>query len=143
AMLGLTLAWLAPGALAALLVQMALGRLRDPARPAARTVHVRGAGRPQRAAVRAACRRHGWRARFAPAAPGPLDVPVRLVARPLPTQTAEPHWPLEVTPADFADPALWERLGRRDEVQLRRRLVTALERLYKLAAGRRAKPGSG
>ena len=144
AMLGLTLAWLAPGALTTLLVQMALGRLRDPARPDTPTAHVAGAPRSRRGGLRRLFRRHGWRVRFAGAGPGPLDVPLVLVRDVLPTSPdAAPRWPLAVTPADLADPALWARLRRRDEIQKRRKLLTALERLFKLAAARPPRGGSG
>jgi hypothetical protein len=49
-----------------------------------------------------------------------------------------------VTAAELeSDAGVWERLRRRDEIQKRRKLVTALERLFKLAAGRPGRAGSG
>jgi hypothetical protein len=142
-MLGLTVAWLAPGALTTLLVQMILGRLRDPARPDRPVAHVTGASRARRRLLRRLFRRQGWRARFAPARPGPLDVELEWDEAKAPGLADEPRWPLAVAGADLDDPGLWERLRRRDEVQKRRKLVSALERLFKLVAGRPARGGSG
>src|SRR5207249_4193382 len=123
----LTLAWLAPGALVALFTQMALGRLRDPARPAALVAHVAGAPAIDlRRAVRAAFRAHGWRVRFAPSGPRGLDVPVELVEHTLPISDAvAPRWPLAITVADLDDLGLWQRLERRDQLQKRRKLLGA------------------
>lgn len=145
AMIGLTLAWLAPGALVALLTQMALGRFRDPARPAAAVAHIAGTTTSeQRRKLRAACHAHGWWVRFAASGPGPLDVPLELVEQALPVaETATPRWPLTITLADVNDPALWQRLERRDQVQKRRKLLGALEHLFKLAKGRRSLRGQG
>jgi hypothetical protein len=143
AMLGLTLAWLAPGALTTLLVQMALGRLRDPARPDTPAAHVTGAPRSRRRWLRRLFRRHGWGVHFAPARPGPLDVGLAWVESRPATADDEPRWPLAVAAEDLADPGFWERLRRRDEVQKRRKLVGTLERLFKLAAGKPARAGSG
>jgi hypothetical protein len=145
AMIGLTLAWLAPGALVALLVQMALGRFRDPARPAAPVAHVGGTiTSEQRRTLRAAFRAHGWRVRFGPSGPQVLDVPIVLVERRIPVSDEAPlRWPLAVALADFDDPALWLRLERRDQVQKRRKLLGSLEHLFKMAAGRRSLRGQG
>ncbi|HTK76382.1 MAG TPA: hypothetical protein VL371_14050 [Gemmataceae bacterium] len=145
AMIGLTLAWLAPGALVALFTQMALGRWRDPARSAVPVGHVAGVvTREQRRTIRAAFRAHGWRVRFGPAGPRPLDVPVELVENKLPqSDAAPPRWPLAVTVAELDDPALWQRLERRDQVQKRRKLLGSLEHLFKMAAGRRSLRGQG
>jgi hypothetical protein len=144
ALLGLILAWLAPGALTALLAQMALGRLRDPARPGRPVAHVAGAAADRRSALRRLFRERGWRIRFAPAAADPLDVELELVDAKLPTEADEPRWPLPVTAEELAtDAGVWERLRRRDEILKRRKLVGALERLFKLAAGRPGRAGSG
>jgi hypothetical protein len=83
ALLGLILAWLAPGALTALLIQMALGRLRDPARPGRPVAHVAGVLADRRGRLRGLFRREGWRVRFTRAA-GPLDVELELVDAKLP-----------------------------------------------------------
>jgi hypothetical protein len=143
AMLGLILAWLSAGALTTLLIQMALGQMRDPARPDRPTASFVDAPREHRAGLRRLFRRNGWRVRFAPAKAGALDVELELVESRLPTLDAEPRWPLAVTLADLDDPGVWERLRRRDEIQKRRKLVGALERLFKLAAGRAGGSGTG
>ncbi len=144
ALLGLILAWLAPGALTALLIHMALGRYRDPARPARPVVHIAGAIGGRRWELRRLFRRAGWTVRFGSAAPGSLDVELELVEAKLPTMSDEPRWPLPVTIADLqTDAGVWERLRRRAEILSRRRVIAGLERLFKLAAGRPCRGGSG
>jgi hypothetical protein len=73
-----------------------------------------------------------------------LDVSIELVEHTLPVSDAvAPRWPLAITIADLDDPGLWQRLERRDQVQKRRKLLGALEHLFKLAAGRRSLRGQG
>jgi len=137
------LAWLAPGALTALLAQMALGRYFDPARPARPRAHVAGASAAHQAALLPHFRSHGWDVHFG-RLPGPLDVPLVLVEAKLPTIDDEARWPLPVTVADLeTDEGTWERLLRRDEIQCRRKVISALERLFKLAGSRPRRGGSG
>jgi hypothetical protein len=143
ALLGLMLAWLAPGALTALLIQMILGRYFDPARPARPAAHVSGVTGhgPE---LRRLFRQNGWDVRLAPAAAGPLDVPLALVEAKLPTIEDEPRWPLLVTMSELqSDAGVWQRLRRRDEIQARRKVVAGLERLFKLAASRPVRGGNG
>ncbi len=137
AMLGLTLAWLAPGTLAALTVQMILGRLRDPARPDKPTAYLSGA-----AELGKALAAHGWRLRTT-GRPGATDVPLVAVREKLATENDEPIWPLPVTPADADDPAFWQRIVRRDEILKRRKFLGALEGLFKRTVGRSKRAGSG
>ncbi len=139
---GLVLTWLAPGAMWALVVQALLGRLRDPARPCPPTVHISGEDIAEhRKAVSEFFRENGWKVRFAPAAPDPLDVPVVVETGANPG--GEPRWPLRIDPRNLMTAAALERLARRDEIQKRRRLVGGLERLFKIAARRSFKCGSG
>lgn len=144
ALLGMSLAWLAPGALGALLLQMTLGRLRDPARSARPSALIAGIVSPaQRAATRAEFIRHGWSVRFG-AGPAKADeIAVAFSGDPIPSASGEPSWPMLAAESDLSDPAFWERLGRRNEIHLRRKLLRALERLFKLAAGRPARNGNG
>lgn len=138
---GLVLAWLAPGAMWALVAQALLGRLRDPARPSRPAVHVSGEQVAQhRKTLAEFFAKHGWDVYFS-APPRPLDVPVVLDegAQPGP----ETPWPLRVSAAALMTPQFLERLTRRDEIQKRRRLVAGLERLFKIAARQRFKCGSG
>jgi hypothetical protein len=122
---------------------MTLGRYFDPARPAAPMANVRGATAAQRGALRQLFRSHGWTVRFAANA-GPAAVPLVLVEAQLPTTEDEVRWPLPVTIAQLeSDEGVWERLRRRDEIQARRKVVAALERLFKFAAGRPTRGGTG
>lgn len=143
-LLGLIVAWLSPGALTALLVQMSLGRLHDPARPARPVASMAGVPARGRSYLRRLFDRHGWSVQFTSAKKAPLDVPLELVESKLPTVSDEPHWPLAVTVDELeSDAGLWERVRRRDEIQSRRKLISALERLFKLAARRSRSSGSG
>lgn len=140
--LGLVLAWLAPGALTALVVQALLGRLRDPARPARPIVHLSGAALARwQPVLDQYFQRRGWKVRSAPARPDPLDVCVDVA------EGAEPgfeaKWPLQIDPAALRESPALERLTRRNEIQLRRRLVSGLERMFKWAARQQFKRGSG
>jgi hypothetical protein len=140
--LGLILAWLAPGALTALVVQALLGRLRDPARPSKPVLHVAGeAVAAQRKALASFFAGKGWEVGFDPAEAGPLDVRVKLAEET--DRDAEPSWPLRVTPEQLQTDSLVERLVRRDEIQKRRRLAGGLEQLFKCAARQHYKRGSG
>jgi hypothetical protein len=140
--LGLMLAWLAPGLLTLLVIQCVLGRLRDPARPCAPAVHISGPGlETQRSALKAFFALRGWHVRFAPSRPGPLDVCV--VLAPGTEPDFEARWPLHVDPAVLQQETTFQRLVRRDEIQLRRRLVSGLERLFKHAAGHKARRSMG
>jgi hypothetical protein len=144
AMLGTALAWLAPGALGALLVQMALGRWRDPARPARPIASISGVKLQSRqSALLSIFSVRGWRLLFGKRLGAGLDVPLQFIPDAVLGGRDEPRWPLIVAAGDFDDPALWERMSRRNEIQLRRRLLTALERMFKLAAGRARRFGSG
>jgi hypothetical protein len=139
---GQAVTWLAPGALCALVGQTVAGRLRDPARSGRPTVHIAGhPTQPQRDELKALFAQRGWEVRLAPAPPQPGNVRVKLIdADPADRPDA---WPLPVRLADLHQPAVLERLQRRDEIQKRRRLISGLELLFKQAARRKYKRGSG
>jgi len=142
-LLGKTLAWLGPGLLGLLFSQMIQGRRRDPARNARPVVHVRDCtSGKQRAQLRNAFSQQGWKVRFDPATPNPLDVRIVLAAEALPFEQPPDVWPLVITPADLERPGLFVRLARRNEIQQRRRFLSSLESLLKLAKGK-ARSGLG
>jgi hypothetical protein len=142
ALLGIGLAWIGPGALGALLLQMTLGRIRDPARAAQPIARVTGLDNDERRRkIRSVFSQHGWRVQFGRA--DSLAVPLHLVERAERSADAPPRWPLVATEGDLNDPALWQRLRRRHEVQLRRQLLSAMERLFKLAVPRGRRSGNG
>jgi hypothetical protein len=142
-LLGLALSWLAPGALTALIVQTILGRLRDPARARPRGVHIQGAGVENRNVLTALFAERGWQVRFAPAAAEAADVAIELVEPAATMPEDEPRWPLRLGLAALGREEVMARLERRDEIQKRRRLVSGLELLFKRAARRRYRNGSG
>lgn len=141
-LIGQMLAWLAPGAIGALVLQTVMGRLRDPARPCRPVLHVTGADlKPQREELRRKLTELGWDMRLVPAQPQPTDVCVELTDA---ADTARrPGWPLQLTVAELTQPEVQERLRRRDEIQNRRRLVSGLQTLFKRAARKKYKNGSG
>ena len=78
--------------------------------------------------------------RLAPAEPEPTDVRVKLV--PEPAELPD-HWPLRVTADELRSREVLHRLRRRDEIQMRRRLIAGLERLFKFARRYRYRRGTG
>jgi hypothetical protein len=142
--LGLTLAWLASGALTALVVQTVLGRTRDPARPCSPVLHIRGAvPAARRKVIAESLARFGWKVHWSGGKPDPTEVGVELVDQPVPSSSENVRWPLRVTADELHSEEVRQRLARRYEIQLRRRLMAGLERLFKLAAGRSFHQGSG
>lgn len=136
-LLGATLAWLGPGVLGLLFWQMIQGRLRDPARPSRPTVHVRDCTNgSHRTTIRRTLAQHGWRVRFDPNPPKPLDVRVVLAEEALPQEQPQTQWPMIITVADLERPGFFVRLTRRDEIQKRRSFLSSLEFLLKLAKGK-------
>lgn len=138
-LMGLTLAWLSPGLLGLLCVQMVLGRFRDPSRPTVPRLHVTDSTRAlSRRSLRRQAAQRGWKARFGAARP--LDVQVRVVAE---KSDDRPHsGPTPATPDDFSRDGFFVRLARRDEQQKRRRFLGGLESMLKQAR-LRSRGGSG
>jgi hypothetical protein len=144
ATLGLVLTWLAPGALWAMVIQTIKGRLQDPARPCPVSVHLRGElARRHRPELKSFFGEHGWKVRFHPARARANDVCLELIESPEPVPEEGPTWPRRITLAELGTPLELERLARRDVIQKRRRLMHGLEKLFRHAAARRYKGGSG
>jgi hypothetical protein len=142
--LGLTVGWLACGALTALVIQTVLGRTRDPARHSRPLLRLQGhCSLFQRKALQRLFAARGWCVRWSKRKSDGTDVAVELVAQPVPAAAENPSWPLRLTTEELRSEAIWERLQRRHEIQMRRRLVGGLERLFKLAAARTFRRGSG
>ncbi|MFY7951474.1 MAG: hypothetical protein ACOVT5_03105 [Armatimonadaceae bacterium] len=138
-------AWVIPG------LQVLLGvRVREKQRtnPAARTpmtVFVRNKLSPEAgAAVKAKLAGWGWTVRDGLDAAGPDDVHIQLVHPELSEATEfDPIWPLKITPADLDNPLVKERLERRDEIHLRRRVFKGLSKLLKKGYESRKGKGGG
>jgi len=142
--LGLTLAWLAPSGLLVLMVQTVVNRTRDPARPSRPSLFLKGSlGAQAWRSFQQLVKTRGWQLRASPQRPEPLDVPVELVETAVPVDWEGPRWPLPVTLTELQGEEVWPRLARRNEIQLRRRLLSGLERLFKQAAARTFRRGSG
>ncbi|HMF19235.1 MAG TPA: hypothetical protein VKE98_18640, partial [Gemmataceae bacterium] len=134
AMLGTVLAWMAPGLLAAMVWQSVMGRWRDPARRCKPIVHVGGALLAPALIknVQKLFQERNWRVEIAPAEPDSCAVPIELVeASQSQAREFDPGWPLKVSMNDLTDPQVLERMMRRAEIQLRRRITSALEKMFK------------
>ena len=142
--LGLILAWLGPSALMILMFQTVVSRIRDPARPCRPVLHIRSKLDPgQRRALARFFADKGWSLRWPPAQPEALDVCIELVGQVVPVGMEGPSWPLRVTVEELLNEETYQRLQRRNEIQMRRRLLSGLERLFKMAAARTFRRGSG
>jgi len=145
-----------------------LARWHDPERPAPTVVHFSGAGaREVPGSIRERLERRGWKLRFAPARPRRTDVCVH-VSGPgeSPAETPETSevsktsevlkvlkgsHPLpagrkpafRVAASELEDPRLLARIARRDEIQRRRILMRTLESIFRRAATRPPKTGTG
>jgi hypothetical protein len=142
--LGLTLAWLGAGALSLHVAERLIARLRDPARPSRPTLHIKGdCSTEERQRITRHFRTAGWTLRWAPAKRGATDVPVVLVSQPVECGIEGPSWPLRVTVDELLTDTVLKRLVRRAEITMRRRLISGLERLFKQAASRKYRRGTG
>jgi hypothetical protein len=142
--LGLTLAWLAAGALSLRVGQSVVVRLRDPARPCRPVLHITGTASPQdRRAIDRHFRANGWQVHWAPRPSEATDVCVVLAEDQSGEDSEASSWPLRVSTEALLSEAIEKRLARRSEIQLRRRLVAGLEKLFKQAASRKYRRGTG
>lgn len=142
--LGLTLAWLGAVALSLHVAERLIARLRDPARPTRPVLFVKGDCSPdERQRITLHFRGHGWSLRWPPAKRSSTDVPVVLVNQAVESGLEGPSWPLRVTVEELLSDTVLKRLARRAEIQMRRRLMSGLERLFKQAASRKYRRGTG
>jgi hypothetical protein len=140
--MGNWLAWLTPGFLLSAGVFVFLAWRNDPARPGRPRAHLTGIPEADRKTVARQLRRRGWDVNFGE--PGPNDVRLRIV-HPEASETHEfdPDWPLAVSRADLAGEFVYSRMARRDEIQLRRKLLRGLEKVFQEAKGRKSAGGCG
>jgi hypothetical protein len=146
ASLAALVAWTAPGLLLLLLVRVREKRRTDPANRTPPSVHLTNKLSPEAGEqARRVLAGWGWAVRTAPARPADDDVPIVLVHPELSEATEfDPQWPLKVAPAALAIPEVKDRLARRDEIRLRRRVFRGLDRLIKRGiAARGGKKGGG
>ena len=126
---GAFIAWLMPGAAAALAVCLVIfGRL-DPAARSNPTASIGGA-RPGAELISAARQISSWGWRIRRPGGLPADVAVELVTPQESEAFAfDARWPLRVAAADLADPSVRDRLSRRDELTLRREALRGVRTL--------------
>jgi hypothetical protein len=146
ASLAALVAWTAPGLLLLILVRVREKRRIDPANRTPPTLHVTNklsdaAGEH----VKQVIAEWGWKSRITPEKHASGDIRIELVHPEMSEATEfNPVWPLKMCPADLANPLVKERLARRDEIHLRRRVIHGLNRLIKRAiATRGEKKGGG
>jgi hypothetical protein len=145
-MLGTMLGWLLLALLWICVWQGAMERLRSPGRRARRVLHVHGAAAAldRAAEIRRYFRRRYWRIQYSPSEPDSCAVQIEIVPQDR-SQAREydPDWPLKVSLDDLADAEIRQRIERRSDIQVRRRLISGLERLFKIAKRRKYRNGHG
>ncbi len=134
-----------PGLMAILGLRLWTGLRSDPARRTGATAHIRTDAIPeQRKQAAEVLTGWGWAIRRASTRPQPGDVALELVSPERSEATEfEPQWPLKLSLADLANPAVRERLERRDEIQLRRQAFRGLATVFKRATADRGPRGGG
>jgi hypothetical protein len=144
-MLGTALGWALLALLWVFVWQAAKERLRAPARRARRVLHVRGSiTASTHAALRRQFPRRSWRIEYAPREPDLCATQIELV-EPARSQAREfdPEWPLKLSLDDLDDEMVRDRILRRSDLQARRRLVSGMERIFKVAKRRKYRNGHG
>jgi len=140
--MGNWLAWLTPGLLLSAAVFVYLAWRNDPARVGRPVAHVDGVPEADRKTIGRLVRQHGWKVNFDEA--GTNDVGLHLVAPAAShAQQFDPKWPLAVSREDLERTFVWERMERRNEIQLRRQFLRGLERIFREAKGRSRSGGCG
>lgn len=118
-----------------------LARVSDPSRKAPLQLHFAGVDRPrQRRELRQVARKNGWRVRFSPTAPERLDVRLQVAES---TTGASDSNVICLHLDDLKAEETLARIRRRDQVQKRRVLVKGIELIFRRAAARKGRDGSG
>jgi hypothetical protein len=114
----------------------------DPARLGHPVAHVAGVTETTRKDVAGDVTRHGWKVNFGE--PNANDVRIKVV-HPEASEAHEfdPAWPLAISRADLAGDFVYDRMARRDEIQLRRRFLRGLETIFNEAKNRTHTGGCG
>ncbi len=135
--------WTVPGLILLALFRVREKRRTDPANRTPPTVHVRNRLSAV-AGERAARTFTGWGWAVRSGEPHADDIRVELVHPELSEATEfNPVWPLKIAPADLDNPLVKERLERRDEIRLRRRVFRGLTAALKRAMADRKDRGGG
>jgi hypothetical protein len=144
ALLGSMAAWLVPGLLLVGLYWLVAAVRTDPARRTRPAVAVTGGTPTARRAAAGRIRRWGGRPRTVHAPKDRATTGVELVAAEQSEATEfDPRWPLRVSLADLDGPAVFDRLARRDEIQLRRQFFRGLGKLFRRASAFKGPGGGG
>jgi hypothetical protein len=140
--MGNWLGWLTPGLLLSAAVFIFLAWRNDPARLGHPVAHVAGVTETTRKDVAGDVTRHGWKVNFGE--PNANDVRIKVV-HPEASEAHEfdPAWPLAISRADLAGDFVYDRMARRDEIQLRRRFLRGLETIFNEAKNRTHTGGCG
>lgn len=138
-------AWTLPGLLVLLVSRVRDKQKADPANRDPMAVYLRNKLSPEAGQkAKAVLRGWGWTVRDGLDRPDPDDVHVQMVHPEVSEATEfDPVWPLKVSPADLDNPLVKERLERRDEIHLRRRMFKGLSKLLKKGYESRKGKGGG
>ena len=145
ASLAALVAWTLPGLLVLLYVRVRDKQKADPAVRAPMAVYVRNKLSPEAGErVKATLTGWGWVVRDGLDRPQGDEVQIQIVHPELSEATEfNPVWPLKVAPADLDNPLVRERLERRDEITLRRKVFRGLTKLLKKGYEIRKTRGGG
>jgi hypothetical protein len=144
ALFGAVAAWLMPLLLVVVWLRLWVARRQDPARRTPPSAHVEGTELIDiRLAVRAVLK-WGWKVRARPAKRESGQVGIVVVPQEhSEAKEFDPRWPLKVSVADLEAGEVKQRLDRRDEIQVRRQLFRALQKLFKRASVFKGPSGGG
>lgn len=132
-LLGTVAAWFVPLTLGIFGMKLAINLRHDPALRTAATVRILGGSEEEQAEAYGLIRGWGWRATKGSNKPSDA-VTIRLVSPELSeAEEFEPNWPLPVSMADLRAGQVRDRLARRDQIQLRRKITTTISQLFKEA----------
>jgi hypothetical protein len=145
ASLAALVAWTLPGLLGLLLVRVREKQRKDPSARSPMAIYLRNKLSPEAGErAKATFTGWGWVVRDGLDRPDTDDVHVQLVHPELSEATEfNPIWPLKIAPTDLDNPLVKERLERRDEIHLRRRVFRGLTKLLKKGYEIRKSKGGG
>ena len=143
--MGNWLGWLTPGLLLSAGVFVFLAWRNDPARPGRPTAHVAGVPDADRRDRRHGnCDRRGWLANFGEPGDERRRPQSSCIRKRPQVHEFDPDWPLAVSRTDLDGEFVYDRMARRDEIQLRRSfLPRAVEKIFHEAKGRAHSGGCG
>ena len=148
--LGRTTAWLASGGLLVFLgllsAHLGVALWYDPSHHVGASLHISGVDdKQQQQQLRRDLARGRWNVRFAPEPPKRADVTIQITDTPPSDDEVLPNATTTFTTSweQLRAPTMRERIARRDVIQRRRILMNGLQSIFRRAAQRKDRSGSG